>query len=80
MPEVNEYELAGRREKAKTLTSAFVSGGFTTEYVRQMTEEDWTNLSQDLQLKKKPSEPTRAMVIEQLEQLELLGRIARGEA
>lgn len=70
MAEMSEYEIAGRLKKCQKLTNAFVAGGFTTAYVRQMTEDDWTKLAKDLQLAKKPSQPTRDMVLLQLEQME----------
>lgn len=70
MAEVNEYEAAARLLKAQKLTEAFVAGGFTSDYVRRMEEDDWVKLAADLKLKKKPTDPTRVMVIEALERIE----------
>ncbi len=67
MSEVNEYEAAARIKKARVVTQAFIDGGFTPAYVRQMEESDWDKLAKDLGLKKTPSQPTRDIVIANLE-------------
>lgn len=68
--QTNEYQIAARLKKAQALTNALVAGRITSELARAMTDDDWLTTANACQLKSPPSETTRALVLDQLQQME----------